>query len=92
MEDAEISRLLQNMPPPIDVSEIIREQLAASEEMNSVPNSYENAEGLWARRSPIEKAEQIVVPHPVRESVLNLAHNSVTAGHPGCSALKLSEC
>jgi hypothetical protein len=60
MEDAEISRLLQNMPPPIDVSEIIREQLAASEEMNSVPNSTKTRKDYGHADRPLKKLSKLL--------------------------------
>lgn len=39
--------------------------------------------GLFARVSPVDKSEQIVVPLSMRQKVLHLAHCPRMMGHPG---------
>jgi hypothetical protein len=87
VDDAEMGRILTRLPAPIEVQEMIRAQLASPDQMAAVPHSFENGEGLWVRRSPIDNAEQIIVPEALQKRVLQLAHDAVTAGHPGAKRL-----
>ena len=47
----------------------------------------ENIKGILVRISPNDYSEQIVLPKPLRQRVLYIAHYSKSAGHPGGTRL-----
>jgi hypothetical protein len=85
--DAEMVRVLQHLPDPIRIEELVSEQLKYRTEMMAVNHTFEDEDGMWVRMTATDQEKRIVVPSSMQQRVLKLHHDSLTAGHPGAKRL-----